>query len=168
MKLLFPVTGIVVLSGVCCCGDFMEGFEEGMEIGMKADGEGSEVTVSQEMADGTKVTSSTTEGGTLEATLGGSCGRYKDWGMSAPSGWSVQACSDDGTNGGLTMNGGSDPSAACKDLKGWATGKGFSVSMENEMAGTTSIILEKDATRMTMACTSMGGMNNVSIALSPK
>jgi hypothetical protein len=160
VKLLFPVTGVIFLSGMCCCGDFLQ--QAGVDIPMPDDAtEGTEATAEAPAE-------TTGSGGGSVSALGGTCGRYKDWGIGAPEGWSASACSDDGTNGGLVLMGGSDPAAGCKAVKGWAEGKGFKTTMDTEMSGTTAVILEKDSTQMTLGCTSMGGQNTISIALSPK
>jgi hypothetical protein len=158
VKLLFPVTGVIFLSGMCCCGDFMEGLQSGMEGGTP-------VVTDEAATDGAPAGSATSGGATA---LGGTCGRFADWSIAAPSGWNVMACTDDGTNGSLTLMGGSDPAAGCKAVRDWAEGKGFSKTSETEAMGTTAITLEKDAARMTLGCTGMAGQNTVAIVLSPK
>ena len=162
MKLLVPVVGIVFSIGACCCGD-MGGLEERMEELQGAAVEDAEaVPVEAPSAEAAAVPSAATPAGTVD----GACGRYRDWGLKVPAGFTVLACSDAPDAAGIVLQGAGSPTEACKVVRAWAEGTGATLAMENAMGGTSSLIFEKENAQITVACTDVTGTTTISIALS--
>lgn len=159
MKLFIPVVGIIFAIGACCCGDMGELTEKMEEMKVETTDGGSTTTTT------TSSSTTTTSGGSGEA-VSGACGRFKDWGVKAPSGFNSVACSDDNGSGGLVLQGSGSPADACKVIKAWAESTGAKLTTEAAMGGTTSLIYQKDDTQITAACTDATGQTTVSIALS--
>lgn len=156
MKLFIPVAGIIFSIGACCCGDMgdLEALSKQVE----------EVQIETPASGGDKPAEAKPSSG--GSAVSGSCGRFKDWGIQAPSGFNVVACSDDSGSGGLVMQGAGSPADACKVIRSWAEGTGAKLTTEATMGGTTSLIYQKDGTQITAACTDATGQTTVSVALS--
>jgi len=103
---------------------------------------------------------------TPAGTVDGACGRYRDWGLKVPAGFTVLACSDALDSGGIVLQGAGSPTEACKVVRAWAEGTGATLAMENAMGGTSSMIFEKENAQITVACTDVTGTTTISIALS--
>ncbi len=160
MKLFIPVVGIIFSIGACCCGNMDELTEKMDEIKVEAPMDGGSTTT-------TTTSSTTTTSGSSEGdAVDGACGRFKDWGVKAPSGFKSVACSDDAGSGGLVLQGSGSPADACKVIKAWAEGTGAKLTTESNMGGTTALIYQKDDTQITAACTDATGQTTVSISLS--
>jgi len=157
MKLFIPVVGILFSIAACCCGDMGEFAEKMEEIKVEAPQDEGSTDKGEE-----KTEAKASAGEAVE----GACGRYKDWGMTAPSGFKVVACSDDAGSGGIVLQGAGSPSDACKMIKVWAEGTGAKLTTEANMGGTTSLIYQKDDTQITAACTDATGQTTLSVALS--
>lgn len=160
MKLFIPVVGILFSIAACCCGDMGELAEKMEEIKVEAPKD--EGSADKEEGKEEKTEAKSASGEAVE----GACGRYKDWGMTAPSGFKVVACSDDAGSGGIVLQGSGSPSDACKVIKSWAEGTGAKLTTEANMGGTTSLIYQKDDTQITAACTDATGQTTLSVALS--
>lgn len=154
MKLFLPVAGIIFSIGACCCGN-LEEYQQ------KVDAKQEEVSTpaTAQKPDGPKPAAS-------GAAAEGSCGRFKDWSVPAPSGLKVLACSDEGGTGSLVMQGSGSPADACRAIRGWADGLGAKLTTEASMGGTTSLIYSKDSTQIVAACTDATGQTTVSLSLS--
>ena len=83
MKLFIPVVGILFSIAACCCGDMGEFAEKMEEIKVEAPQDEGSTDKAEE-----KTEAKASAGEAVE----GACGRYKDWGMTAPSGFKVVAC----------------------------------------------------------------------------
>lgn len=177
MKLMVPVAGIVFASGICCCGDFVEGIKTGVEEGMKQAGQ--DITVST--GDGTTVTvgdggATATTGGATATTGGGgsgglvkvdgACGKFGAMGVQGPAGFSIMACSDTGNSAALVLQGSGDPVELCKPIKSWVESAGYTISVNAAMGGTSSIVSQKGTERLVIACTNQTGPTLVSYSLS--
>lgn len=158
MKLFIPVVGILFSIAACCCGDMDELTEKMEEIKVEAPAGSTDKAEDK--------TEEKSEGASAGEAVDGACGRYKDWGMKAPSGFKVVACSDDAGSGGIVLQGAGAPSDACKVIKAWAEGTGAKLTTEANMGGTTSLIYQKDDTQITAACTDATGQTTLSVALS--
>lgn len=155
MKLAIPATGIIVGSGLCCCcGDFGNQFSDfGVDQNDFAVPEGTPDAVPAPDAGG---------GGS-----GDLCGRYGSLGVTVPSGLNVVACTDDGTNASLIMQGSGSPKDACTGLKSWGTGAGWNVVTEADLGGSYTVIMGKEGNNLTLACTDLTGSTTVSMTISP-
>lgn len=158
MKILLPVATIVFAGGICCCGDLGSQLEAlsggGNEININVNGDGT-------------TTDATTAAPSTGSVLAGTCGKFKELSLSAPSGMSVMVCSEGGGNDSIVLSGGGDPSDVCKALKGWAEGQGFTTEFDVNSSGTYAVTLKKGSDRMSLGCTSMAGQTTASIALTP-
>ena len=172
MKLIVPVVGIVFASGFCCCGDFMEGVEQGMKEAQEQQaGGGADEDVDVKLGDG----GAEVKAGGAEVKLGGGaalgnlCGPFAELAPPAPSGFSVMTCVTSTTMGGgstLVLTGSGDPAEICKPYKGWAEGKGFSITASGDSMGTGFLTANKGSQRLTLSCSNMTGQTLVSIVLS--
>lgn len=157
MKLAVPAVGIVVAAAsCCCCGDLETKMDEIM-----GGGEPDAIYVEP---DGTTVAPTPSAGaGTV---VSGACGRFGSMGIEAPSGFSILACSDQGSNGSLLLQGSASPKDACSTMRAWATGGGWNVETEASMGDTVSLIFGKGGDKMTVACTNMTGATTIAVTLS--
>ncbi len=111
--------------------------------------------------------SSSSSGASAGSAVDGACGKFKDWGLTAPSGFKTTVCSDQGDSASIILSGSGSPSDACKVIKTWADGTGAKLTTQSDMGGTTALIYTKDTTNMTIACTDMTGSTTISVSLSP-
>ena len=163
MKLFIPVAGILFAIGACCCGDMDQMTEQMKDLNPDAATTPAPTEVpTVSGSSSAPVSGSASASGTA---VDGACGRYKDWGLTAPSGFKVVACSDDAGSGGIVLQGAGSPADACKAVKAWAEGAGGKVTMESSM-GAETVMLTKDTTQITAACTDATGQTTISIALS--
>lgn len=178
MKLVVPLAGIVIGSGICCCcggGDMTE-----MLNGMKSKVE-EEVTAAQGGTTTTTVTDgtgtvTTTNGGitatsegatTAVGSIAGLCGRFATMGIQAPAGFSIMVCSDGGAgSASLILTGSGDPTEVCKPFKGWITQQGYDIQADVGFGGTYSITSRKGAENLAVACTNATGPTLITIAVS--
>ena len=164
MKLLIPVGAIIFGSGFCCCsGDFLEGFKQGAEEAIheaeQKEAGGSTAAPEGGAADG---------GGGTEVAAGaldGTCGRFKEMGVTAPAGSKVTMCTTDDSSTTLLVNTEVDTEAACKTFKGWVEGQGFTIQTEGTFGGTSSIVAHKDSDQLVIACMKVMGKNSVTLSL---
>ncbi|MBM4392011.1 MAG: hypothetical protein FJ090_12890 [Deltaproteobacteria bacterium] len=155
MKLLLPIATVIVAGGFCCCGDIVSQLQglagsggDDFDININVDGDGD-----PEMAAG--------------SVLAGTCGRFKEMSLHAPPGMSVMVCSEGGGNDSIVLSGSGDPSDACKSVKSWAEGAGFTTEFDVNSSGTYAVTLKKGSDRLSVGCTAMAGQTTVSITLTP-
>ena len=157
MKLFLPLGAILfAAASCCCCGDFGNELS-GLGIDIPS-GDGATVTVTGD--GGTSATASSAGG----SVLAGTCGRFKDGGLTAPSGMSVMVCSEGGGADSIVLSGSSDPGDSCKVVKGWAEGQGWSTEYDTEASGTHAVTMKKGTERLVIGCTSMAGQTTVSVS----
>jgi hypothetical protein len=166
MKLMVPFAGIVFASGICCCGDFVEGIKTGVEEGMKQAGQDVTVTVGDGGTTATTGTTTVSTGGGGLVAVDGACGKFKTMGVQGPAGFSIMACSDTGNSAALVLQGSGDPVELCKPIKTWVESAGYNVTMNAAMGGTSSIVSQKGTERLVIACTNQTGPTLVSYSLS--
>lgn len=167
MKLLIPVGAITLGAGVCCCGDipeFVKGMQSGMEEGIAAQ-QGTDAPPVLSGEGGTAVVSGAPPSSTA---VSGSCGRFKDWGLTGPEGATVTICTTGDGNDTLIMNSTISPADSCKSIKTWADGAGFTLQTESTFGGTSALIMEKGGDQLTVGCMEVMGKNTVSLTLSAK
>ena len=160
MKILLPVATVIFASGFCCCGDLVSQLE-----GLSGGGNDLNITVNGDGATG--ASEGATAAPSTGSVLAGTCGKFKELSLAAPSGMSVMVCSEGGGNDSIVLSGGGDPSDVCKSLKGWAEGQGFATEFDVNSSGTYAVTLKKGSERMSLGCTSMAGQTTASIALTP-
>ena len=172
MKVLLPVTVIAMISSFCCCcgsGADMN-YEEMFNEAMEQAGAGSpavEGGTTGTPTDAPAVTTATSGSGD-EAVLGGTCGKFKDLGVKAPSGLTVFACTQSSGTDSLMLRGSGEPGPACGAIRDWATGAGFTKEFETESSGTTAITMTDSDDRMSIACTTAAGATTVAVSITPK
>jgi hypothetical protein len=163
MKLMVPVAGMFVAAGACCCcgGGDMESMLEEMQN--QSGGAAMDDIKIEEPSEASGSGGGSVGGGSTEGT----CGRFKDDGLTIPSGLSVLSCATMGSTESIVMQGSGAPGEVCKPIKAWATGAGWSVTTEAAMGDTTSIILkDSNNKQLTVACTNMTGQTTVSLSIS--
>ncbi len=158
MKLLLPIATVIFAGGFCCCGDIVSQLEglsgaggDDVDININVDGDGG----------------SASGGSTGGAMLAGTCGKFKEMSLQAPSGMSVMVCSEGGGNDSIVLSGSGNPSDACKSVKSWAEGAGFTTEFDVNSSGTYAVTLKKGSDRLSVGCTEMAGSTTVSITLTP-
>lgn len=165
MKLAVPVLGIVVAAGgCCCCGDFTDDLAE---LGIPMDDVVVEAPMGEPVPSGDAPAAAATGGGSVSA-LGGTCGRFKEMGLGAPSGFSVLACSDSDGTGGLTIKGSGSPKDACETMKTWIKDNGWNITLESGMGGANTLMSEKGSEQLVVSCNNMTGETMIAVALTPK
>jgi hypothetical protein len=163
---LLPVTVIAMVSSFCCCcgggGDWQQQLEEAMQEA------GVETPAVEGGTAPTDAPAAATSGSGDEAVLGGTCGKFKELGVKAPSGLSVFACTQSSGTDSLMLRGDGDPGPACATIRDWATGAGFTKEFETESSGTTAITMTDSDDRMSIACTTAAGATTVAVSITPK
>lgn len=156
MKLFLPLGAILfAAASCCCCGDL--------------GGEIAKLGVAVPGVDATSVTvSASGDGGTVTtgSVLAGTCGRFKEGGLTAPSGMSVMVCSEGGGADSIVLSGSADPASACKVVKGWAEGQGWSTEYDTNASGTYAVTMKKGSERLVIGCLEMAGQTTVSVSYS--
>lgn len=164
MKLIFPVSFLTFATAICCCGDIGGIDEKIQELQNSAT-----TTVTTTSPDGSSTT--TTSTGTTTVTVGTDdsvCGSFKTDGLTLPSGFKATMCASVGDTETLTAQGSGDLKAGCQAVKTWATGHGWSVTSDNSIGSTTSVVAEKADKRLTLACTDVTGSPTVTLSITPK
>ncbi len=164
MKLVIPLAFMSIGSALCCCcggstfEDFENGnFEEMLENAAEAPAEGTEAPAE--------------EGGAEQAAAGGSmaagtCGKFKEWSLPSPSGFSVTSCVESGGNDSIVLSGSGSPSDACKGIRSWVKDSGFSIVADSDAMGSVGIVASKDAMNLAISCTDMMGSTIIAVSLS--
>ncbi len=157
VKLLLPVSVIVFAAGACCCcgSDMTSQLEE---LGVPAD------AIPSEGSSGSADAAPVAAGG---ASLAGTCGKFKEKGLTAPSGSSVMVCSEGGGNDSIVISGGGTPEEVCKSVKAWAEGAGYTTEFDTNAAGTWAVTMKGASDRLTIGCTEMAGSTTSSVSVTP-
>lgn len=160
MKLLLPVSAIVIAAGFCCCcgGDDMT--SQLSELGVPTDGMPALGDAPAADAGG-----GAASGGGV--ALAGTCGKFKEKGLTAPSGASVMVCSEGGGNDSIVLSGGGAPADTCKTIKAWAEGVGYTTEFDTNAAGTWAVTMKGSTDRLTIGCTEMAGSTTTSVTVTP-
>jgi hypothetical protein len=168
MKIMVPVAAIFVAAGSCCCcgGDIEEMIQE-LQGGSttfelpEPDAGGDDGAGSGDAGSGS---TGSTGGGVTE----GLCGRYKDDGLSLPSGFSVIGCTIGNGSESLLAMGSGAPDASCKGVKEWATGKGWGIQYDTAASGAVAVLLQKGSEQMSIACSDSAGQTAIAVSITPK
>ena len=85
--------------------------------------------------------------------MAGACGPFKQWGLTAPAGFSVVQCEGDGDGGtGIALAGPGTPAAACAAMESWATSGGAVLAFKGPAGDTETLMLQKGSWQVSVAC----------------
>lgn len=161
MKLLLPVSTIVIAAGFCCCCGGDDVTSQLSELGVPTDA----IPVTGGGDATAEAPAEAPAGG--GSALAGTCGKFKEKGMTAPAGASVMVCSEGGGNDSIVLSGGGSPADTCKGIKAWAEGAGYTTEFDTNAAGTWAVTMKGATDRLTIGCTEMAGSTTTSVTVTP-
>jgi hypothetical protein len=157
MKLLVPVVGVVFSTGAFCCGGLGESLNRLGLHGLKHD---------LGIADDAEVVPVEAPSAAPHVPLDGACGRFKDWGLKVPAGFTVVSCSDEGGEGHMSLVGEGGPLEPHGALMMSALVSGATLSDTQPSPSQASVIaLQRGETKLTVECVGRGTQTNVSMVL---
>lgn len=171
MKLVVPVTAMMVGTGFCCCC----GGGDGDQVSINLDGDAMdrlihEVKSKVGSGDSAADQDDADQGGGGASAAGvtgmaaGTCGIFKSTRFVAPSGFKVKLCTEAAQNDAIILEGAGTPADACAVAKTWAKEEGYSIVAESDAAGTIGIYATKGDHSLSVGCNTVLGQTVLTVA----
>lgn len=168
MKLILPLAFISIGSAFCCCcgGNTLDDLENGKFDELMEDAQSGGDATTDAPSDDAAQKADEGGGGGGGSMAAGTCGKFKEWNMPSPSGFSVMSCVESGGNDSIVLTGSGSPSDACKVVRAWVKDSGFSIVADSDSMGTVGIVASKDAMNLAIGCNDVAGSTMIAVSVS--